>query len=98
MQKCRIQNPELRPSIDEILTELYLLEGEIKDKLEVIKTVLYPFEETHYSEDEEDTIVAQAAQDILLAQYIFEKLSDEKLEEINAIYHRNILYDMDELI
>lgn len=98
VQKCRIQDPELRPSIDEILMELYLLEGEIKEKLEDIKESLYPIEETHYSEDEEDVIIAQAAQDILLAQYIFEKLSDEKLEEINAIYHRNILYDMDELI
>ena len=98
VQKCRIQNPELRPGIDEILTELYLLEGEIKDKLEDIKDALYPFEETEYSEDEEDAIVSQAAQDILLAQYIFEKLPDEKLEEINTIYHRNILYDMDEPI
>ena len=98
VQKCRIQNPDLRPSIDEILTELYLLEGEIKDKLEEIKEVLYPTEETDYSEDEEGAIIAQAAQDILLAQYIFEKLSDEKLEEINAIYHRNILYDMEEPI
>lgn len=98
VQKCRIQNPELRPSIDEILSELYLLEGEIKDKLEDIKEALYPFEKTDYFEDEEEAIIAQAAQDILLAQYIFEKLPDDKLEEINAIYHRNILYDMDELI
>lgn len=98
VQKCRIQNPELRPSIDEILTELYLLEGEIKDKLEDIKEMLYPFEETDYSEDEEEAIITQAAQDILLAQYIFDKMPDEKLQEINAIYHRNILYDMDELI
>ena len=98
VQKCRIQNPELRPSIDEILTELYLLEGEIKDKLEDIKEMLYPFEETDYSEDEEEAIITQAAQDILLAQYIFDKMPDEKLQKINAIYHRNILYDMDELI
>ena len=98
VQKCRIQNPELRPSIDDILTELYLLEGEIKDKLEEIKETLYPFEKSDYSDDEENTIIAQAAQDILLAQYIFEKLPDEKLKEINASYHRNILYDMDELI
>lgn len=98
VQKCRIQNPELRPSIDEILTELYLLEGEIKDKLNEITEGIYPIEETEYSEDEEEAIVAQAAQDILLAQYIFEKLPDEKLEKINTIYHRNILYDMDEPI
>ena len=98
IQKCRIQDPELRPNIDEILTELYLLEGEIKEKLEDIKEVLYPIEETDYSESEEDKIIAQAAQDILLAQYIFEKMPDEKLEGLNAIYHRNILYDMDEQI
>lgn len=98
VQKCRIQNPELRPSIEEILTELYLLEGEIKDKLEDIKEAFYPIEKTDYSEYEEDAIVAQATQDILLAQYIFENLSDEKLEELNRCYHRNILYDMDESI
>lgn len=98
IQKCRIQDPELRPNIDEILTELYLLEGEIKEKLEDIKEVLCPIEKTDYSEREEDKIIAQAAQDILLAQYIFEKMPDEKLEGLNAIYHCNILYDMDEQI
>lgn len=98
VQKCRIQDPALRPNIDEILMELYLLEGEIKDKLEDIKEALYPIDETYYSEDEEDAIIAQAAQDVLLAQYIFENLSDEKLEELNRCYHRNILYDMDESI
>lgn len=95
VQKCRIQDPELRPSIDEILTELYLLEGEIKEKLENIKESLYPIEETDHSEDEVDAIVAQATKDILLAQYIFDNLSDEKLEELNRFYHHNILYDMD---
>ena len=90
VQKCRIQDPELRPNIDEILMELYLLEGEIKEKLEDIKEILYPIDETNYSEDEEDAIIAQAAQDILLAQYIFEKLPDEKLEEINAIFDEYI--------
>ena len=97
VQRCRIQNPELRPSIDEILTELYLLEGEIKDKLEDIKESLYPFEETEYSESEEEAIIACATQDILLAQYIFENFPDERMEELNRCYHRNILYDMDEL-
>ena len=98
VQKCRIQNPELRPSIDEILTELYLLEGEIKDKLEDIKEALYPLEETDYSESEEEKIITCAAKDILLAQYIFENFADEKLEKLNRCYHRNILYDMDESI
>ena len=98
VQKCRIQNPELRPNIDEILTELYLLEGEIKDKIEDIKASIYPIEDTGYSKDQEDTIITQATQDILLGQYIFENLPDEKLEELNTIYHRNTLYDVDESI
>ena len=98
VQKCRIQNPDFRPSIDEILTELYLLEGEIKDKIDDIKETLYPIEDTGYSEEEEENIVAQATQDILLAQYIFENFSDEKIEELNCVYHRNIMYDMDETI
>lgn len=98
VQKCRIQNPNLRPNIDEILTELYLLDGEIKDKLEEIKETLYPTEDTGRPENEKNAIVAQAAQDILLAQYILGELPDEKLEEVNFIYHRNILYDMDKSI
>lgn len=98
VQKCRIQTPELRPSIDEILTELYLLEGEIEEKLEDIKEALYPIEETDFSEEEEEVIVEQAAQDILLAQYILESFSEEKIEELNCVYHRNIMYDMDETI
>lgn len=95
VHKCRIQNPDLRPNIDAILMELYLLEGEIKDRLEDIKGLLYPTENAGYSEDEEEAIVVQATKDILLAQYIFENLPDERLEELNRIYHRNILYDAD---
>ena len=98
VQKCRIQNPELRPSIDKILLELYLLEGEIKDRLAAIKESLYPDEDNNYSENDEEVIIEQACQDILLAQYILENSSDEKLEELNVMYHRNILYDMDESI
>lgn len=98
VQKCRIQNPELRPNIDEILTELYLLEGELKDKVEDIKELIYPMEDTSYSEDEEETIITQATHDILLAQYVFENLPNEKLEELNINYHCNILYDAEESI
>ena len=98
VQKCRIQNPDLRPGIDEILTEVYLLEGEIKGKLEDIRKFLYPLEDTDYSEEQEDAIIEQAVQDILLAQYIFETFSDENIEELNVVYHRNILYDVDESI
>ena len=98
VQKCRIQNPALRPNIDEILTELHLLEGEIRERLEDVKEVIYPIEEIDYFEDEEEVIIAQASQDILLAQYIFENFTDEKIEELNCNYHRNIVYDMDETI
>lgn len=98
VQKCRIQNPELRPNIDEILAELYLLEGEIKHKVEDIKDSIYPMEDIGYSEDEEETILTQATHDILLAQYVFENLPDENLEELNINYHCNILYDADESI
>lgn len=98
VQKCRIQNPELRPNIDEILAELYLLEGEILDKVENIKDSIYPMKDTGYSEDEEETILTQATRDILLAQYVFENLPNEKLEELNINYHRNILYDVDNSI
>ena len=98
VHKCRIQNPDLRPNIDAILVELYLLEGEIKERIEEIKEFLYPIENTDYSEAEEESIVVQAARDILLAQYIFENLPDERLEELNTSYHCNILYDVDPII
>lgn len=95
VQKCRIQNPDLRPNINEILTELYLLEGEIKDIAEFIKMSNYPIANTNYTEDEKDQIISLATHDIILAQYIFENLSDEKLEKLNRNYHWNILYDVD---
>jgi len=98
VHKCRTQNPDLRPNIDAILMELYLLEGELKDRIEDIKEFLYPTENTDYSEDAEESIVVQATHDILLAQYIFENLPDERLEELNAIYHRNVLYDADKTV
>ena len=98
VHKCRIQNPDLRPNIDTILTELYLLEGEIKDKIENIKELLYPVENTGYSETQEELITAQATHDILLAQHVFEHFSDEQLKELNKCYHRNILYDADSTI
>ena len=98
VQQCRIQNPDLRPSIDEILTELYLLEGEIEDKIDDIKRTLCPIEDTAYSKKKEYDIIDLSTQDILLAQYIFENFSDEKIEELNCVYHRNIVYDMDETI
>lgn len=98
VHKCRIQNPDFRPNIDEILMELYLLEGEIQDRIGDIKEIIYPVEDTDYSNDEEEAIVVQATKDILLAQYIFENLPDKRLEELNTTYHRNILYDADESI
>ncbi len=98
VRKCRIQTPELRPCVSEILMELYLLEGEIKDRLVDIKETIYPIEETSCSEKEEDSILFQASQDILLAQYIFESLPEEKMDELNVNYHCNILYDIDESI
>lgn len=98
VQKCRIQNPELRPNINEILTELYLLEGEIKDTAEFIRISNYPIANTDYTADEEDQIITLSTHDIILAQYIFENLSDEKLEKLNLNYHYNILYDVDSSI
>ena len=98
VQKCRIQNPDLRPNIHAILMELYLLEGEIKDRIEVIKDILYPLENIGYSKDEEEEIVVQATHDIILAQHIFENLPNERLEELNFNYHCNVLYNADETI
>ena len=46
----------------------------IRNMIEEIKEFLYPIENTDYSEAEEESIVVQAARDILLAQYIFENL------------------------
>lgn len=97
VQKCRTQDPVFRPSINEILMELYLLEGEIKEKLADITEAISPIENS-ISSNRQETIILQAAKDVLSAQYIFAKISDEKLDELNVLYHRNILYDMDKPI
>lgn len=75
-----------------------MLEGEIKDRIEVIKDILYPLENIGYSKDEEEEIVVQATHDIILAQHIFENLPNERLEELNFNYHCNVLYNADETI
>lgn len=98
VQKCRIQDSNLRPSIDEILAELYLLEGELKEKIEEIKETISPLDETEYNSQDEEMIVNKAVKDIILAQHIFIEFSAERLEELNLNYHSNILYDMDILI
>lgn len=95
VQRCRIQNPDLRPSINEILAELYLLEGELKEKVDEIKDAISPLDETEYDFQDEEIVINMAVQDIILAQHIFKEFSNEKLEELNWNYHRNILYDMD---
>lgn len=95
VQKCRIQDPNLRPRIDEILAELYLLEGELKEKVDKIKDAISPFDETKYDFRDKKMVINKAVQDIILAQHIFKEFSTEKLEELNRNYHSNILYDMD---
>lgn len=95
VQKCRIQNPNLRPSINEILAELYLLEGELKEKIEEIKETISPLSETEYNVHDEKKVINRAVKDIILAQHIFIEFSAERLEELNLHYHNNILYDMD---
>lgn len=93
VERCRNQNPEQRPSIDELLIELRLLDGELKDNLDSIQDCLYPRKTVGYSIVEEDAIVEQASKDIMIAQNMFDTLPDERLEEINTDYHRNILYN-----
>ncbi len=98
VQRCRIQNPKLRPNIKDILAELYLFEGEAKDEINEIKEIIVPIEETGYTEEKEDVIIAQAAKDIILAKHIFENFSDAMLESINTQYHSNILYSASEIL
>ncbi len=93
VQKCRMQSPEQRPSIDDILIELRLLYHELKENLDDIQDVLYPLEDFGYDKEKTIAIIALASTDILIAQNLFERLPDEKLEELNTIYHRNILYN-----
>lgn len=98
VQKCRMQAPDLRPNIDVVLSELYLLEGELREQLDEIKSCIIPEVGTEFSQKEVNAILDTVSRDVLIAQHLLNNLPNEELERLNHCYHRNIRYEVDDEI
>lgn len=94
--KCLLQNPKERPSIEEVITEITLIKGEIIGNIADIKDTLFPDETLKLTGDFVDNILNYASKDILSAKHIFENKIDDELENLNCNYHGNIHYSIDE--
>lgn len=96
INQCIAQNPAERPRIDEVLLELTLLKGQLKDDLEEIKEVIFPDNKKGLSDSEIDIIVNTASEDILSAKYLLKNKSLDELEKYNINCHSNISYVINE--
>lgn len=96
--RCLNQCPEDRPSIDEVLTDIKLLEGSLASILEDIEDVLLSGELPNLPQKTITAISASASVDVLSAKYILENWSDERLKRLNHNYHLNISYRMDDTL
>lgn len=93
--QCRSQNPEERPSIDEIILEIRLIKGKLQDSLEKIQKELRFEEDINLSHELVSKIVEKASEDILAAKFIFENATIEELNNYNCNYHMGIHYRID---
>lgn len=88
--RCLRQDPSERPRIDEVLTELRLLQGDLKKGMKRVMAGMFSLKCLPGIATGE--IVNKACNDILRAKYIFERASVEQLEKYNCNYHRDIHY------
>lgn len=96
INQCIAQNPAERPKIDEVLMELTLLKGQLKDDLEEIKESISTDNKKGLSDIEFDKIVNTASEDLLSAKYLLKNKSLDELEKYNTNYHSNISYTINE--
>lgn len=93
---CIKQNPEERPNIEEIYSEIVLIKGELLQALEDIEDYLYICQPKGMPEELIDNIVKKASQDIWIAKSIFDNMSMQDITSINEFYHMDIRYNIDD--
>ena len=89
--RCMQQDPDKRPSIDEVVLRLQLLYGRIRDDIDAIVDNI--FVDALLPQETIEKICNRVAKDILSAKYIFERATANELEKYNASYHRDICYN-----
>lgn len=98
VERCLHQNPEERPSIDEVLTDIKLLQGSLNETLADIKDMFLDDIIPTWSPKDNTLIATRASVDALSAKHIFEKWSDEQIGKLNSNYHQDIRYKLDDTL
>lgn len=99
VDRCMRQDPDRRPSIDEIILEINLIKGEHDELIKKIKDMLElddEFEEMCLDPIKFDELLDVASEDILIAKYIFENVDGYDLDKYNINYNCHIHYKIDE--
>jgi len=92
------QNPNERPTIDDIVLELILFKGQTLDLLDIIGENLRSSLKTDLDLNEFEIILNRASEDILSAKYIFENKTINECEKYNTNYHMRIGYKIDDYL
>lgn len=93
------QNPEDRPSIDSVITEIKFIHKRIKENLADIadnlsrQTLLPNIKKTVIR-----TIIRRASEDILFGKILFDTKSAEELNKYNRNWHMKIGYTVDDFL
>lgn len=99
VDRCMRQNPMERPGIEEVELEIQLLKGEIEENIQGIKDLLYidyEFEGIDVNLADLNEWIDTGAEDILIAKYIFENVSEDEIEKYNYNYNCRIHYKIDD--
>lgn len=92
------QNPNERPTIDNIVVELKLLRGQTLELLDNIRDNLCSSVKTELDLSDLEFVVNRACEDILSAKYIFENKTIKECEKYNYNYHMKIGYKIDDYL
>lgn len=96
VHRCILQNPNERPEIDEILLEVQLIEGQLRNSINEVEECLLLDDISDCSPTIVQKILPIACEDILIAKYFFENKNEAKLKRLNPNYHKKILYKIDD--
>lgn len=92
--ECIHQNPEERPTIRDIWSEIQLSFSELEDDLSLIESDIFESARGRVSQTFSDNIKAIASMDILSAKCMLEAKSFGQRERLNCNYHSFIHYQL----
>ena len=95
---CMKQNPEERPNIEEVYADVMLIKGELQRTLDDIEEFIYIDQSEEMPIDIKMKIAKKASKDILIAKHIFENKTFLEMKFLNANYHMDIRYRVDDTL